>query len=163
MIFLPLRTSPVRAIWQDAKLLLLLLQLCPLFLSAQSVQWTSFSDLPDSLRKESKPLLIFIHTDWCKYCALQDHNTFGNEMISQRINEDFYALRLNAESEASVTFLNRVYKGASNGYHQLAEYLGKSGEQLIFPTTIVLSKQFFLEKRWNGFVSVEMLKEYLFK
>lgn len=148
-------------IGKAGKLLLLLILFCPFLLSAQSVRWTSFSDLPDSLRKEPRPLLIFIHTDWCKYCALQDHNTFGDEMISQMINEHFYALRLNAASSVSITFLNRTYDGAQNNYHQLAEYLGKSGEQFIFPTTILLSKQLKLEKKWNGFVSTEMLKKHM--
>ena len=140
-------------------LLLLFILLCPGRPSAQTVQWTKFADLTDSLRRESRPLLIFIHTDWCKYCALQKHNTFGDKAVSQWINENFYALQLNAESRETIRFLTRTYQGRSKAYHELAELLAKKDGQLSFPTTLILSERLQLQKRWTGFVSKGMLLE----
>lgn len=144
------------------KTLVLLVLLCSgLQLHAQTVQWTAFADLPDSLRRAPKPVLLFIHTDWCKYCALQDHNTFQNKQVSEKINGNFYALRLNAESRDALTFLNRSYEGAQDGYHELAEMLAKKDGQVIFPTTILLSEKLQLRERWSGFVSPTVLMPYL--
>lgn len=139
----------------------LLLLLGAFRIEAQGVQWTNFSDLPDSLHREVRPLLIFIHTDWCKYCALQDHNTFSQETVGKLVNERFYALRLNAESKAAIPFLNRTYRGVNDHYHELATFLAASQGQVAFPTTIILSEKFQLEKKWTGFVSPDLLNTYL--
>lgn len=138
----------------------MLLLLLPLFvpgLHAQSVQWTEFADLPDSLRREARPLLIFIHTDWCKYCKLQDRNTFRDPEVSATINEQFYALRLDAESTENIPFLNREFKARTNDYHELAQLLGRQAGQLVFPTTVILNRQWQLIHRFSGLLKSEDL------
>lgn len=126
-------------------------------LIGQGVNWVPFDTLADSLRAQPRPVLIFIHTNWCKYCALQEHNTFAQAAVSQMVNENYYALRLDAETAEDIQFLNRTYHGRSQDYHELAEILGKQDGQLAFPTTVVLSKTLQLEKRWVGFVPPETL------
>jgi thioredoxin-related protein len=128
---------------------------------AQEIHWLSFEELNERLRLQPKPILIFIHTDWCKYCALQDHNTFGEKALSDQLNKDYYALRLNAETEETITFLNRKYEGGAEQYHELAQMLGKSEGQLIFPTTLLLSEGLQLKHRLTGFATAEELRSLL--
>ncbi|MCB0633587.1 MAG: thioredoxin family protein [Saprospiraceae bacterium] len=130
-------------------------------LQSQKIQWVSFEALKDSLRAQPKPVLIFIHTDWCKYCALQDHNTFQDTSLRHQLKETYYCLRLNAESTETISFLNRSYEGENNGYHELAQLLGKTGGQLVFPTTLLLSSHLQLKQRLTGFVSAEDLQVLL--
>lgn len=130
-------------------------------LQAQQVNWLSFNALQDSLRTHPKPVLIFIHTDWCKYCALQDHNTFGNTKVLKQLNQEYYAIRLNAETRESITFLSRTYEGGVDQYHQLAQLLGRSEGQLSFPTTLLFSENLQLQHRLTGFVSATDLQALL--
>ena len=61
---------------------------------AQTIQWTAFSHLSDSLRAQKKPLMIFIHTDWCKYCKMQENTSFKDPELSEQLNQHFYCIKL---------------------------------------------------------------------
>lgn len=127
----------------------------------QSVNWTAFAHLNDSLRQEQKPVLIFIHTDWCKFCQLQDNTTFADPELTQVLNKNFYCLRLNAESKADISFLNRTYKYKLTGYHELAELLAKQNGTFSFPATLVLDHTLQPVKRYTGYVSAADLKSLI--
>ena len=126
------------------------------FLSAQNqINWTSFDDINDSLRKEAKPVLVFIHTDWCKYCKMQENTTFKDVEVVQELNNFYYCIRLDAEVSDSIFFLGRVYDNSLNSYHELANFLGKINGKLSFPTTVVLDASLQLTERIIGLAKRE--------
>jgi thioredoxin-related protein len=128
---------------------------------AQQVKWVSFEELPAKMRTQARPILIFIHTDWCKYCALQENKTFTDTAISKILNEKYYALKLNAEETKSTTFLGKKYRykpnGANSGEHELAAMLGKEKGTLNFPTTVFLSDTWQIIGRKSGLMDAENL------
>lgn len=123
-------------------------------LEAQTVQWTSFEDLNDSLRKERRPLLIFIHTDWCKYCKMMELKTFTAPELAKKLNQQFYCLSLNAEQAKTIPFLNKKYTfkptGVNTGVHELAELLGTEKGRLTYPTTVFFDQNLQLLSRVVG-------------
>ena len=124
----------------------------------QSITWTAPENLSDSLRLEKKPLLVFIHTKWCKYCQIQENSTFKNPEVIQVLNRDFYCLRLNAEDTADIPFLGRVYKfQTAKGHHKLAELLGMQNNELIFPTTVIIQENLQTIHRLQGLQKSEQL------
>ena len=133
--------------------------------TAQEMHWTKFENLNDSIRKAPKPILVFIHTDWCKFCEMQDKNTFTNSEVVEKLSRDFYALKLNSESKSPIKFLNRTYTykstGSVTGTHQLAEFLGKKGGELVYPTTVLLTSELNISSRETGFINTEDLLELL--
>jgi thioredoxin-related protein len=128
---------------------------------AQQVKWISFEELPAKMRAEARPILIFIHTDWCKYCALQENKTFTDSLIARVLNEKYYALKLNAEDKKSINFLGKEYRykpnGASSGEHELAVLLGKDKGTLSFPTTVFLSDTWQIIGRKSGLMDAKNL------
>ncbi|MFT5618429.1 MAG: thioredoxin-related protein [Arenicella sp.] len=158
------RLNLISLVTQCQKLLVLsfILILFSIQTQAQSkkVNWLSFEQLTDSIRSNPKPILVFIHTDWCKFCKMQGKNTFGNSDLAEALSQDYYALQLNAENESDLKFLNRVYKSNPNAYHELANFLGKENGELVFPITVLLNQNFQLKKRLVGFINSEdLLKE----
>ncbi|MBK21169.1 MAG: hypothetical protein CMP63_02460 [Flavobacteriales bacterium] len=138
------------------KLAILLLFGISLNNSAQDINWVTFDRLPGLIQSEPKPVMIFIHTDWCKYCLMQEKITFKDSSIVNELNEDYYCIKLNAESSEPIYFLNRIYtKKGSN--HSLSWVLGAQNNELIFPTTVVLSPKFQITNRWVGYLSKEQL------
>ena len=128
------------------------------FLSkAQEINWVTFEDLPSLSKQEAKPIMVFIHTDWCKYCLMQEQNTFADSVVVGDLNENYYCIKLNAESKETISFLNREYskKGKS---HTLSWVLGAQNNELSYPTTVTLSPQFQITNRWVGYLS----KEHIF-
>lgn len=132
-------------------------------LKAQTLRWTSFADLNDSLRKERRPLLIFIHTDWCKYCKAMELKTFTEPLITNALNKNFYCLNLDAEDANALTFLNRKYKfkpsGVNTGVHELAQLLGTENGKLSYPTTVFFDQNLQLQTRIVGMIDAKKLRQ----
>ena len=117
-------------------LILLSTQLC----SAQLIIRT-FEEV-DTLSIK-KPLIVFLHTDWCKYCRVMEETTFKNKEVIEKLNSDYYFVSFDAESTESVKFQNRIFifkpTGRKTGIHELAEELGRYENRLVYPTTVVLN------------------------
>lgn len=132
---------------------------------AQTLQWTSFEHLTDSLRKERRPLLVFIHTDWCKYCKMMEVKTFTDPIVISTLNRNFYCLDLNAEEARTLTFLNKKYKfkpsGVNTGIQELAEILGTENGKLSYPTTVFFDQNLQVQHRIVGVLEAKQLRELL--
>lgn len=132
---------------------------------AQTLQWTSFEHLNDSLRKQRRPLMIFIHTDWCKYCKMMEVKTFTDPVIVNTLNKNFYCLDLNAEDIRTLTFLNRKYKfkpsGVNTGVQELAEMLGTEKGRLSYPTTVFFDQNLQVQHRIVGVLEAKKLQQLL--
>ena len=110
------------------------------FCSAQLITRT-FEEI-DTLSIK-KPLIVFLHTDWCKYCNVMEETTFKNKEVIEKLNSDYYFVSFDAESRKKVLFKNRIFifkpTGRKTGIHELAETLGRYQNKLVYPTTVVLN------------------------
>lgn len=81
----------------------------------------------DSLQKtDPRNIIIFIHTDWCRFCLEMQNKTFKDVQIVKLLNEKFWFIRLNVEKKREIVFSGTVFKYKPNGYqtgiHELAEH-----------------------------------------
>lgn len=129
------------------------------------ISWVKLSQAQLVYEELEKPLIIYVYTDWCKICKLQDQSVFSDSLVMNTINQCFIASKINAESKDSIQFIGRSYRGASNQtYHEIAEYLAKEkGKKLSFPSLIFLNNQLEFTYRKTGFMSkaelLSLLKE----
>ena len=123
---------------------------------AQEINWVTFDELPTLSQQKAKPIMVFIHTDWCRYCLMQEQKTFKDSTVVADLNENYYCVKLNAETDSTISFLNRDYS-ANGSNHTLSWVLGAQDNQLSFPTTVILSPQYQLTNRWVGYLSKELL------
>ncbi len=98
----------------------------------------------DSLQKiEKRNVVVFIHTEWCKYCQTMQNTTFKNEIIINSLNDKFYFIDLNAEDKRNIIFNNHTFKyiptGTNTGTHELAEQLGTFEKKFSYPTLCFLN------------------------
>ncbi len=103
----------------------------------------SFAELDSLQRVEQRNVLVFIQTDWCKYCLHMKSTTFRNDSVVNVLNKLFYVVDLNAESKTDITYGGYEFKfkptGSDTGIHELAEQLGMINGKLDFPTVSVLN------------------------
>ena len=121
---------------------LLLLSLPMIFTSyttpkKEKVKWLNLKELRLAYSQKPKPVIFDVYTDWCGWCKVMDKETYGNDKVASYINENYYAVKFNAESTESVELGAKKYAfNRSNGVHDLAVYLlfGQMG----YPTTVLL-------------------------
>jgi thioredoxin-related protein len=108
----------------------------------QKINWLSFEDAIAKSEKNPKKIIIDIYTDWCKWCKVMDNKTFSNPIIAKYINDNYYAVKFDAESTKPVSFKGNEFKNQNRGNrspHDLAVALlnGKMG----YPSYVFMNEK----------------------
>ncbi len=126
-----------------AATLLIILSAFSLELQAQEkINWISIEELEAAQAKEPRKVFIDMYTNWCSWCHKMDKATFQHPGIVKYINENYYAVRFNAERKDTVVYRGQAYsfiKNGRRGYHQLAAILMNG--RLSYPTIVYLDEE----------------------
>lgn len=94
-------------------------------------------------KTHKKNIVVFLNTNWCKYCKVMEHTTFKNKKVIEQLNKYFYFIPFNAETKTAVNYLNNTFTykktGKNTGVHELAQALGTYKGKLSYPTTVILN------------------------
>lgn len=146
------------------RLSLLILGLFLSFLghSQETITWLKIEDLEAAQAKEPRKVIIDLYTDWCHWCHKMDENTFQNKGIASYVNENFYAVRFNAEQKDSILFKGQkfgfVAKGRK-GYNELAAVLAKG--RLSYPTIVYLDEELNLIQPVPGYMDAKAFEQVI--
>lgn len=117
------------------------------------IKWLTIQEAYVLTQKKPKKFVVDVYTDWCGWCKVMDRETFSKPAIVDYVNENFYAVRFNAEQTADVTLGKQTFKyisGGSRGVHELAAALLKN--QMSYPTTVFLDEKFNLIQPIAGYL-----------
>ncbi|AFM06140.1 thioredoxin domain protein [Bernardetia litoralis DSM 6794] len=127
----------------------------------------SFEEMERIQKKNPKNRVIFIHTDWCKYCQKMKNTTFENEKIINLLNNKFYYVDFDAEENRDIKFVNHTFKykptGTNTGVHELATQLGTVNGKLSYPTLCILNEKNEIIFQYDQFLSSSDLLNILKK
>jgi len=138
-------------------------------LSAQetaSVRWLSFEQLEDSLVANPKKVFIDFYTEWCTYCRKMDKVVFTKAEVIKLLNEEYYAVRFNAETDSVVNFGGRQLTNDQVGQsrrplHQIAQLLALRQGQFAAPTLVILDEAFDVTSRHFEYMDSKRLVKAL--
>ncbi len=138
-------------------------------LSAQeveSVRWLSFEELEDALAAKPKKVFIDFYTDWCTYCRKMDKVVFTNSDVIDILNEQYYAVRFNAETDSTITFGGQLFFNDQVGksrtpIHQIAQLLALREGRFIAPTLVLLDEAFRVTSRYFEYMDSKKLLKAL--
>ena len=71
---------------------------------AQEINWMSFEEAIDAQQKNPKKIIMDTYTAWCGWCKKMDKETFTNKDVVNYINENYYAVKFDAEGNDVVNF-----------------------------------------------------------
>ena len=60
--------------------------------------------------KTKDVVIVKVSANWCGPCKLMDKNTFQNQEVAKFLNDNFYAVKFNAEGNSVVNYKGKVYK-----------------------------------------------------
>ncbi len=107
------------------------------------VNWISFDEAYIKCKKNPRPIMIDIYTTWCGPCKMMSNQTFNNPDIAKYINDNFYAVKFDAETKDSVKFDKYVFVSTDpsnpKAPHQFAASI--LDNQLAYPSIVFLNNQ----------------------
>lgn len=116
----------------------------------------TFSEV-EKLHQQKYKYVVFIYTDWCKFCFGMKNNTFKNEEIITILNDKFYFVKLNAEQKEDISFFGRnfTYKPSGNKTetNELARELALIDGRISYPTTTILNQKLEIDLQLNNYIN----------
>jgi thioredoxin-related protein len=135
-------------------------------ISAQDkIQWMTMNEALASQKENPKKIIMDVYTKWCGPCKLMDKNTFSNKDVIDFINENFYAVKFNAEGTEEVTYQDFTYTNPNyqpgrkgrNATHFFADALRISG----YPSMVFFKDDGELIQSVPGYRTPKQLEIYL--
>lgn len=128
-------------------------------LSFSQINAVKFEQL-DSLQKiEKRPVVVFLHTSWCKYCGTMKNTTFKNNEVIKLLHQKYYFVSLDVEEKAAIPFRRYTFKykptGANTGVHELAEQLGTIKGQISYPSICFLNTDYDIIFQKQGYLGAK--------
>ena len=133
---------------------------------AQEIKWVTFEEALALQKKKPKKIMMDVYTSWCGPCKMLDKNTFQNADVAKYVNDNYYAVKFNAEGNEvvkykDVTYSNPNYKAElanrRNGSHDLARKLQVNA----YPTIVFFDEKGETIFPVRGYQNPQQLELYL--
>ena len=147
-------------------ILLTLVLLTAINVSSQEINWMTFEEAIALEKKNPKKIMVDMYTVWCGPCKLLDRNTFQNQDVAKYVNENYYAVKFNAEGNKEVNFKGNIFKNPNydpakaqrrNASHELAQYYRIRS----YPTILFLDEEANLITPVVGYKTPQQLEIFL--
>ena len=136
----------------------MLLVTVPALIVAQStIKWLSWEEAIEVSKTEKRKFVVDVYTDWCGWCKKMDKSTFQHAGIAEYLNDNYYAIKFNAEQREDIELHEKVYKyvrSGRGGYHQLAAEI--TFGKLSYPTIVFLDEDLQVIQPIAGYKDAQM-------
>jgi thioredoxin-related protein len=120
----------------------------------KKINWVSVEEAQRLGKETPKKVFVDVYTSWCGFCKRMDAVTFSDHSVIDYVNENFYAIKLNAESKKMVTFNGTVLSEA-----ELARAFRVTG----YPTIVFIDETFKTFQPIPGFRQPQDFKQILMR
>ncbi|MCP9199664.1 thioredoxin fold domain-containing protein [Gramella sp. GC03-9] len=133
---------------------------------AQEINWMSMNEALELQKKQPKKIFVDAYTVWCGPCKMLDKYTFTNKDVVRYINENYYAVKFNAEGDEVIQYRDKTFKNPNfdpektkgrNSVHQFALAMGVSA----YPTMVFFDEKGDFISPVKGYLKPEQLEIFL--
>jgi thioredoxin-related protein len=134
-------------------------------LAQSQVNWMSLEEAVVAQKNEPRKIVMDVYTQWCGPCKMMMANTFTNPDVIAYLNENFYAVKFDAESKAPVNFKGQTFENPGykegvrgrNSAHQLSRELRVNA----YPTLVYFDEKAEVIAPISGYKTPGQLEMYL--
>ncbi|MCW3162421.1 thioredoxin family protein [Chryseobacterium oryctis] len=132
--------------------------------SFAQVKWMTIDEALKAQKENPKKILIDFYADWCGPCKTMDKNTYGNPVIAEILNENYYPVKFNAEEKNDMEIFGRKFSNPNtaqrkgrNSLHEFTQYMNVAA----VPSTVFLDENGGPITILQGELSAKELEPYL--
>jgi thioredoxin-related protein len=107
------------------------------------IHWMDWKEMQEAQKKQPRKVVVDVYTSWCGWCKRMDASTFTNSEIIKYVNENYYAVKFDAEDRNVINFNGKDYKyvtQGNSGYNELAAQILNG--QMSYPTSVYFDEKF---------------------
>lgn len=109
-----------------------------------TIKWMQWTDLQKQVadQKIKRKIFLYVYTKPCQWCNKMNVETLNNKNVVNLINDNFYAVKIDADSRETLYYKDKAYKfekKGKRGYHSLVLELLKGS--LCFPSIAFLDEE----------------------
>lgn len=105
------------------------------------IKWMTWKEVQEAQKKEKRKVFVDVYTDWCGWCKRMDATTFAHPEIVKYVNENFYAIKFDAETRENIVLNGKTYKYVAQGYRGYNELAAEIlNGQMSYPTSVYLDE-----------------------
>lgn len=117
-----------------------------------SINWINIEEAQKLGKDEPRKIFVDVYTDWCGWCKKMDRSTFADQSVVDYVNQNYYAVKLNAESSRKIVF---------NGHEMTEASLARSMRVSGYPTIVFIDEKFESVQPVPGYRNAEQFKKIL--
>lgn len=127
---------------------------------SDGIHWMSLEQAFAATQKNPKKVLIDVYTGWCGWCKVMDKKTFTNPEVIKYVNENYYAVKLDAESKDDITIGSVTYSyNDANRANDVAVALLQG--KMSYPSIVYLDEQFNMIQPIPGYQEARQFHEII--
>lgn len=127
------------------------------------IKWISLEQAEklNANKKTKKKIFVDVYTEWCGWCKRLDATTYKDPDVVKYVNDNFYAVKLDAETKDTVNFkgVKHAYDPARRTNTVASYFMPPSGGG--YPTLTYLDDEFKVVRIAPGYVSKDDLLKQL--
>mgnify|MGYP006268087733 CR=1 FL=1 len=123
--------------------------------TADKMRWYTMEEviaIKSANPDDDKAIFIDVYTDWCGWCKRMDATTFRDKDVQAILQEEYYAVKFDAEQKEAIEMGERTYQFVAQGrrgYHELAAELLQG--RMSYPSCVFLDQDMNLIQPVPGY------------